>query len=225
MKTSLHKINLAEYVNTQINNFFPDKHTISNIELVKFINKALERVEYCFKHVTLPNYFNNNEVIFNHLYSDHYVVFLWFLSNTVYNEMGKCSLADKIYYLNKILHGLDCMYDTKLPEIFLLFHCSGTMLGKANYSNFFVSLHGCTVGSFNGIYPNIGIGVSLTANSSIIGNCKIGDRVSISTGTRLVNTSISSDMVVINGINEKYLIKRANNAYSQQFFNVDLKNL
>lgn len=225
MKTSLLNIEIAGYVNNQINNFYPDNNVIPKTELLKFIDITLERINYCFKHVSLPHYYENNEVIFNHLYSDHYVVFLWFLSNSIYREWGKCVLADKIYYLNKTLHGLDCMYDTKLPDIFLLFHSSGTMLGKAVYSDYFVALHGCTVGSYNGIYPKLGKGVSLTANSSIIGNCEIGDRVSISTGTILVNKSISSDMVVINGTNDRYIIKSAINSYSQQFFNVDLKSL
>lgn len=225
MITSLKNIELTKYVNFQINNFFPDNVTFNNDELAIFVNLALERIEYCFKHVALKHYYNNNQVIFNHLYSDHYVVFLWFLSNTIYKKFGKCNLADKIYYLNKVMHGLDCMYDTNLPDIFLLFHSSGTMLGKAKYSDYFVALHGCTVGSYNGIYPELGSGVSLTANSSIIGNCQIGDRVSISTGTVLINTSVESDVVVMNGLSEKYLIKKATKSYAQQFFNVDLTNV
>ena len=95
------------------------------------------------------------------------------------------TLANKLYCLNKVLHGLDCMYDTQLPDIFLLFHSSGTMLGKAKYSDFFIALHGCTIGSHKGRYPILGKGVSITANSSVIGDCYIGNRCTISTRTTI----------------------------------------
>jgi serine O-acetyltransferase len=143
----------------------------------------------------------------------------------VWKESVNENLASKLYYLNKSLHGLDCMYDTKMPDIFLVFHGVGTMLGKAGYSNFFVALQGCTVGSHRGNYPVFGSGVTLTANSSVIGNCTIGDRVSIGAETLVFEKDIESDNAVfINSATGATDIKSSGTAYAQQFFNVDLKS-
>lgn len=223
MIQSLTNQQLCTYVATQLNHFFPDEHTVDFSDTPKIIEDALQRLEYCFKKVTLKHYFNGTEAIFNHLFSDHYVMFLWYLSNSVYRAKGKCDLANKIYYLNKTLHGLDCMYDTKMPDIFLLFHSSGTMLGKAAYADYFVALQGCTVGSQKGQYPVFGKGVSLTANSSVIGNCSIGNRCTISTRTTLFQKNMPDDHTAfINFDTGQLQLKPAKECYAQQFFNVDL---
>jgi serine O-acetyltransferase len=78
------------------------------------------------------------------------------------------------------------MYDTKLPEIFLVIHGVGTVLGKAQYSNYFVVYQGCTIGSNHGKYPVLGRGLGLGANAAIIGACRVGDDVSIGMGTAVI---------------------------------------
>ncbi len=223
MIQSLSLEELSIYVSKQLNYFFPDQDHVDLINDKEIVSEALERIEFCFKHVRLKHYFNNNIVYFNHLYSDHYVMFIWYLSNSVYKHKGKCNLANKLYYLNKTLHGLDCMFDTELPNIFLLFHSSGTMLGKAKYSDFFIALQGCTVGSHKGLYPEIGKGVSLTANSSIIGSCNIGNGTTISTRTTIFQKNIPSyNTAFLNFETGQLQIKKSKAIYAQQFFNVDL---
>ena len=226
MIQSLTNDELCDYISAQLNNIFPDPNVISFREESHLIQSALKRVEFCFKHVTLRHYFNGTDVIFNHLFSDHYVMFLWYLSNTVYREKGKCDLANKIYYLNKCLHGLDCMYDTQMPDIFLVFHSSGTMLGKAEYADFFIALQGCTVGSQKGNYPQFGKGVSLTANSSVIGKCTIGNRCTISTRTTIFQRDLTDDSTAFVDFDTGQLqIKPSRLCYAQTFFNADLNNL
>ena len=214
---------LCRYVSAQVNNIFPDDYVVYFLQEMQIIEEAAARLEFCFKHVSLKHYFNGEEVVFNHLFSDHYVMFLWYLSNSVYRHKGKCDLANKIYYLNKTLHGLDCMYDTQMPDIFLIFHSSGTMLGKAAYADYFVALQGCTVGSQKGNYPVFGKGVSLTANSSVIGKCAIGNRCTISTRTTIFQKDIADDHTAFINFNTGGLeIKPTKECYAQQFFNVDL---
>jgi serine O-acetyltransferase len=226
MIQSLSTEQLCSYISKQLNNAFPDENLIDFSEDKKIVEEALKRLEFCFKHVTLKHYFNGNEALFNHLFSDHYVVFLWFLSNSVFNYKGKCDLANKIYYLNKMLHGLDCMYDTKMPDIFLLFHSSGTTLGKASYADYFVALQGCTVGSQKGIYPVFGKGVSLTANSSVFGKCLIGDRCTLSTRTIIFQKDVPNDNTVfINLSTGQLIMKPTKECFAQQFFNIDLNKV
>jgi serine O-acetyltransferase len=160
------------------------------------------------------------------LYADQYLVYLWFLSNTVYKERGDNALSNKLYYLNKALHGFDCMYSTGLPDIFLIFHGVGTMLGKAEYADYFVALQGCTIGSQKGLYPRLGKGVALTAHSAIIGGSVVGDRVSISAYTTVFESNIANDSVAFKDAESgKTVIKSAKRTYAQQFFLTDLNTI
>jgi serine O-acetyltransferase len=226
MQLSLSKEDLASYISSQVNNLFPDKNTVRPSMLSQALDKSLNRLEHCFSQVSYKHYSHEGQTFLNHLYTDQYLVFLWFLANTVWKESGNDQLASKLYYLNKSLHGFDCMYNTGLPDIFLVFHGVGTMLGKAEYADYFVVLQGCTVGSQKGEYPRFGKGVGMAANSSVIGNCKMGDRTTISTRTTLFSKDLDADTTVfMNWESGKQEIKQAKNCYAQQFFTIDLKSL
>lgn len=218
MITSLNKSDLREYISRQLNYFYPDNDIIDLKNYERAITLALDRLEYCYKPCTLKHYNNGENTFFNHLYSDHYVMYLWFLANTIWKESSDKTTCNKLYYLNKSLNGLDCMYDTNLPDIFLIFHGVGTMLGKASYSDYFVVLQGCTVGMSNGKYPSIGKGVSLTAHSSLIGNCKVGDNVTISSYTNIIDKDIPAGTVAFRNDNGAMEIKKSNNTYAKNFF-------
>lgn len=225
MKLSITRNELLKYLTNQVNNFFPDKYHIEK-DFDIILDSSLERLDYCFKHVKSNRYFKNSESLYNHLYADHNVMLLWFLSNTAWQKLSNTNLASKLYYLNKSLHGVDCMYDTKMPDIFLIFHGVGTMLGKADYNDFFVVLHGCTVGSHKGKYPTFGKGVSLAANSSVIGDCNIGNRAVISTRTTVFKKTIPYDNTAFFDFDKGELkIQKSQNCYTQQFFNWDLTKL
>ncbi len=224
--SSLTQDELSVYISNQLNCFFPDKFVVHPSLLVKNVAVALDRLNYCFSKVINHRYNNGNNSIYNHLYSDHNIVFYWFLSNTIYKNTNDENLASKLYYLNKSLHGFDCMYDTNLPDIFLIFHGVGTMLGKAEYKDFFIAMQGCTVGSHKNSYPKMGKGVSLTANSSIIGDCTIGHRCSVSSGTQIFQKNMSNDEVAfINPTTGILECKQSNKSYGAQFFNEDFNNL
>jgi serine O-acetyltransferase len=216
MDLSLNIPELVRYTTRQLHNFFPDEGEVLINEQI--VNSALKRLDFCFSHVKLAHYFDGINTKFNHLFSDHYVMFLWYLANEIFIRKGRNSTSNKLYYLNKSLNGLDCMYDTAMPKVFLIFHGVGTMLGKAKYGEFFVALHGCTIGSQKNHYPIIGKGV--------IGNCTIGDRVTVSSRTIIFERDISSDNTVFIDTNTGALnIKNNNSCYAQQFFNIDLNKL
>jgi serine O-acetyltransferase len=224
MNLSLSKDELCSYYSRQLNNFFPDSSVVAKEDISRVIDTSLDRLNHCFKHVAFKRYCIDAGTVYNHLYADHNIVFNWFLSNTAHRISENKNLSSKLYYLNKAMHSFDCMYDTALPDIFLIFHGAGTMLGKAEYNDFFVSLQGCTVGSQKGAYPRIGKGVALTANSSIIGDCEIGNRVSVSTRACVFSKNIPPDnSVYINWDTGKLEVKPSKECYAQQFFNVDLK--
>ncbi|MEK3789562.1 hypothetical protein [Paenibacillus sp. FSL K6-1230] len=222
MELSLSYRDFKDYVSRQINHFFPDNHSVAFKDIDPVFDMTIERTEYCFKNVTLSSYKKEGRPFLNHLHSDQYAVFLWFLSNNVWKETHNESLSNKIFYLNKTLNGFSCMYDTKLPEIFLLLHNVGTVLGKAEYSNYLVVSQGCTVGAQNGQYPRLGRAVALLPNSSIIGKCEIGDKVSIGINTTIYQRSIGNMTVAFTGEDGRLSFKESSRSWVQNLYSIDL---
>lgn len=223
--TSLSPSNLADYVSNQLNCFFPDGRTMRLQEQIAAVSLTLERVEFCFKHSAVKRYFNDGQASFNHLFSDQYAAFVWFLGNTLWQANAPQPLLDKLFYLNKTLHAFECMYDTQMPAIFFLSHTVGTVLGKATYADFLVVSQGCTVGTHRNVYPVLGKGVGLGARVSIIGDCKIGDRVSIGSDTAIFQQDIGDDTTVYTSREGQLTFRAAAESYAQKFFNVNLQTV
>lgn len=196
MMLSLSYREMKDYVLLQMNHFFPDNQNLSAREYQEAFDMALERTSYCFSHINMSAYSKNGEVYFDHLNANQYAAFLWFLSNTVWAQFQNERTANKLYCLNRALNSLSCSYEAKMPRVFLLLHIVGTVLGKAEYSDFFVAGHGCTVGAHHGIYPKIGKGVAMLPHSSVIGACTIGDRVSLGVNVQVYERDIPEDTTV-----------------------------
>ncbi len=141
---------------------------------------------------------------FNPFHSAQYTIFLYYYSNI----MGKSNslLADKLYYLNKVLNSCDLFHQVELPDIFFTDHPVGSVMGRAKYSDFFSFAQNCTVGNNNGIYPVIGKNVRMCANSMILGNCHIGDNVILGANTCIKDENIPENALVF-GSSPNLIIK------------------
>ena len=108
-------------------------------------NLALERLEYCFSHISTKGYQENGQARFYHLHMDQYSAFLYYYSNSIWKLEGNTAFADKLILLNRALSGMWFSYKNNLPDIFLFMHPVGTVLGNANYSDYLVVLQDVTV--------------------------------------------------------------------------------
>ena len=195
----------------QLENFFilseKDKKCISAC-----LEEVLIRCEHNFINANNKYYqYTENEVKFDPCHSVQYMIFLYYLSHYLYkNNIGE-GLCDKVYYLNKIMNGVDLFYAIKLPNAFSAEHPIGTIMGRAEYSDGFFFYQGCTVGGTRKgkqlYYPLIGKNVKMYANSSIIGNCIIGDNVQIGAGCIVKNQNIPSNATVF-GQSPNLIIKK-----------------
>lgn len=88
----------------------------------------------------------------------------------------------------------------------MLDHPVGTVMGRANYSDYFSFAQNCTVGNNNGIYPTIGSKVRMCANSMILGNCIIGNNVTLGANCCVKDETIESDTIVF-GSSPNLIIK------------------
>lgn len=213
-ESSLTNIQLTDYVYKQLSNFFPDLYKLDLIALRACVSKAIVRIRVSFEPIHLRYYNKGKKSFFNHLHGDHYAAFLYFLSNELYKE-GLENFASKLFLLNKALFGIDAYYGLSLPEHFLFVHPLGTILGNADYGDFFVVYQGVTVGSTTkGVYPSFGERTILYSNSSIIGECKVGDDFVLAANASLLNTRVDNCSVIVGNYplhkihyNNKRLIK------------------
>lgn len=223
MNLSLTNSELVLYLRNQLNNFFPDGKNYDILEAV--IKKTLEKVAYNFQHIKLSYFWKNDIVYFNHLNADQYIVFIYYASNIAFEDFKNEELASKLFYLNKTLHGFHCMYNTKLPDIFLLIHGNGIVLGKAQYSNYFVAMHGVTVGSNAKLQsPILGKNIVLYPNSSLVGAARISDETCLSHGTILFDTDTPSNSLVF-GHSPDLSFKQQKVKKSQIYFYHDPKDI
>jgi len=216
MMLSLPPEALGYYIETQLANFFPDK-SVATIE-VKMLKEALDRTEYCFSKIKIYSH-SKKKILFNHLHSDQYLTFLWYLSNQVWVKSNNLELASKIYYLNKALHSFDCLYDNKLPDVFYIAHGIGIVLGKARYSNYLYVCKGVTVGtSRGGKYPILGEYVSLGADSTVIGKVTLGCESAVGAGVTLFNKDVPSGWAAIRSDDGKIELINQRHALAHHIF-------
>jgi serine O-acetyltransferase len=205
------KSQLNKYLLKQLNHFFPDEIAIEN-ELNKVIDEALNRLEFSMLHVKLSSHRT-----FSHLHSDLYAQFIYFASNTAHKYQFN-NLATKLFYLNKTLHSINCMYTTKLPKVFLLLHTVGTILGYANYEDFLVVNQGVTVGTNNEMYPTIKTKVMLRPHTSVIGNSTIGENCALSINATIFNETINDNKIIIGNSPNLIFKENKNNLIEEIFY-------
>ncbi|MCF8341647.1 MAG: hypothetical protein K9I82_11770 [Chitinophagaceae bacterium] len=208
IQSSLRRSDLVKYVTRQCNNFFYDTYEVNEEEFRDSVDDTLKRVEYCFSYINLPYYKKDSRPFFNHLNGDHYSIFLCYLSQYLYSQKGNEILATKIFLLNKLLFGIDAFYKIQFPDIFLLVHPLGTVMGRAEYKNNLVIYQGVTIGATTeGIYPIFSENTILYSNSSIIGNCKLGANLVMGANSSIVNFSVEDNMTVVGSFPQNRIFK------------------
>ena len=194
MILSLSRDELFSYVTKQAEMYFPDKRATEGDK--RAFNLALERVEYCFGHIKTRGYHDKREPFFYHLHMDQYSTFLYYYANSIWKLDGNKTFADKLVLLNRALSGMWCSYKNNLPNVFLLMHPVGTVLGNAFYSDYLVVLQNVTVNTMldsgGNLSLHVGKGTFLGAGSSVIGNSNIGDWCTLGVGAILRNRSLPS---------------------------------
>lgn len=193
-QSSLSHDDLKNYVVKQCDFMFPDGHIFPSALMDEVVSTAIYRYIQCCSEIKMKYFFENEKTQFNHLMSDQYAIFLYFLSNELYKKSATIE-ATKIYYLNKSLHGLDVFYAIELPDIFRFCHPLGTVLGRANYDNYFAVFQNCTVGNNKNTYPVIGKNVAMFKGALLVGKCTVADNVLISAHSFIKDQDVPADTV------------------------------
>jgi len=204
MHLTLDHKQLVNYVNQQVSNIFPDENPITKETLNDVMEETLSRVDFCFSKINNKYFFDGHDTVFNHLNGDQYCMFLYYLSNTMYRkgvDSGDCA---KIFLLNKMLHGLDAFYEVSLPDVFMVVHPLGTVLGRGKYSDYFLVYQRCGIGSNHNIYPSLGEFVTLHPGSAVLGNSTIGKICSIAAESLVLDMNLPDNTLYIGNPKQHY---------------------
>lgn len=155
------------------------------------------RLDLCFSHVKNKYYHNNGETIFNPLHVAQWTMFLYTISNQIKrNAPHLTDLCDKIYGLSKCFSSADLYYEVELPDVWFFDHPQGSVMGRAEYSNFFTFSQGCTVGNNKGLYPRFGEHVAMMSSSKVLGNCSVGHHVIFAANSYIIDRDIPPYSIV-----------------------------
>lgn len=161
------------------------------------MDAALRRAHHCFAHTDNKYYRRHGAVQFNPFHSGQYSIFLYFASNEIFRaDPVRRQLADKVYYLNKALNGLDLFYEVEMPDIFFLDHPVGSVIGRAKIGERFTFAQNCTVGNNKGAYPTIGRNVTMMSGAKIVGSCRIGDNVICAGNSYVKDLDVPANSIV-----------------------------
>lgn len=191
------------------------------LELEASFDKAMDACEDNFLSNNLK-YFTREvdgkcEAYFNPYHSVEYMIFLYYLAHIIFLQGSKTLVCDKLYYLNKMLNGVDLFYPIDLPKHFGAEHPLGSVMGRAKYGEYFYFYQNCTVGGVikegREIYPVIGNNVELCSNSSVLGDCHIGNNVTIGAGALVKNQNVPDNSLVF-GESPNIIIKEKKNNFT-----------
>ena len=195
---SLNTTELAAYIARQLGKFSVSSGQFAVDRIARYLPEAQKRVENCFRGIRKKYYWKDGQFLFDHTYGDHYAVFLYFLGNTIYRTGKDGDLMTATFSLNKSLHGLDAYPGIVLPDVFMVVHPLGTVLGKAQYSNYLVVYQGVTVGSTeDGLYPTFAESIVLFSGASVIGQCRIGPDVVFGARSFILKTDVPARTTVV----------------------------
>ena len=94
-----------------------------------------------------------------------------------------------------MLNSIDLYYEVKMPEIFLLVHPVGTVLGRAEYSNFLIVYQGVNVGSNKNFYPRFSKHVTLRPSVTVLGNSYLQENSEMAAGSMIVDKNLRRNSI------------------------------
>lgn len=200
--------NILEQLGRQLNNFFID------VDMSLIAEKISEAYERCMVALSASNnkYLNPNGVPkFSLEHSGCWSIFLYYLSNCLKMHRGGEN-ADKIYYLNKILHSVEWYCGIELPKHFMVEHPLGSVLGRAVYGDYLFIYQGVTIGANismmdgNISYPILGKNVIFFSDAKVLGDSRIGDNVIFSANACVINEEVP-DYSIVFGVTPNLIIK------------------
>jgi len=186
---------LDDLLARQLEHFFTFDPANDREALLDATSAALNAVTVGFRPCRNKYFSRNGAPYFDPFHSGHYAIFLYHLSRALVLRRQE-RLADRVYYLNKALNGLDLFHQVDMPPIFFLDHPVAAVIGRGSIGNFFCFCQSCTIGNNHGVYPTIEDNVIMHAASMILGKSHVGPYVILGAGTIVIDQDIPTFSLV-----------------------------
>ena len=151
-------------------------------------------------------------------------IYLYLLARVLFERdvADEYRIKDRLYCLNKALHGCSLFYRVKLPMVFFLNYATQIVLGDCVYGENLVIYQGVTVGGYRYKNPVFGNNIVLMPNCVISGSTSIGDNVVVSAGVVVINKKVPDNTLVFGGGSNGELIYHPlkSNPYIEYFVSV-----
>lgn len=124
---------ISEQLKRQLSNFWTD------INYDRIDERIDDAYELCMNRFSATNnkYLNpDGKPCFLLYHSGCWCIFLYYLSRCLVDDPDTLCDAEKIYYLNKILHNVDWYCGIDLPSHIMVEHPLGSVLGRAKYGDY-----------------------------------------------------------------------------------------
>lgn len=169
------------------------------------------------QHSHINNHYYNDGItgLINLNFLDHYVILAYRFSNALWKE-GLISYAEAVYYSLRVRGNIDLYYTTEIDSFFLPTHSLGTIVDShVKYGKLFRLYNGCHIGPYNILglppkewkHPIIGDNVTMLGGSKIFGNTIIGNNVTLSVNTIVINEEVP-DNCIVSGISPNLIFQR-----------------
>ena len=186
---------LLSYLTAQCAAVVPDGREAAFQAVVdSHLDEALKRLHRCI-NACAP--WRPDE--FNVLQSSQHTIFLYYLSNTIWQQSGDTEAPTRLFLMNKAFNGIDLFYEIAMPEVFYIGHSVGIVLAKATYGNYLVLYQNSTVGRHKADIPVLGDRVVLYPNTAVIGRSVVGDDAVVSQGVSVVNKQVPQRFIAFAG--------------------------
>ena len=163
--------------------------------------------EIISQHAIIQNpYFSREgKGLLNLAFLDHFLILSFRFAHALYKANLSMEIADALYYSGRIRTSTDIYYRAEIGDFFLPSHPIGTVLGShVTYGESFMPYNGVHIGPFDVlgkshselIHPVIGNSVIIFPNASIFGGTIIGNNVTISAGTKVINENVPDNCIV-----------------------------
>jgi serine acetyltransferase len=167
------------------------------------------------EHSKLKNrrYCQKGYGVYDPLYLDHYLILCYRFSHRLYKS-GYEDLAKVVYYSSRIRCSVDIFYKTVIDSYFIPVHPFGTVISPyAKYGKGLVLYHNVLIGHYYDNAPSeklkrpiIGDGVRIYSNAKVMGASNIGNNVTISMGTKVIDRQIPDNSKVMTAPNGRLII-------------------
>lgn len=124
---------------------------------------------------------------------------------------GHANESDILAKVNKLLHGIDFFPREPVPDVFMLVHPIGSIVGRIALPSFSVVYQGVSIGARlpnqeTHDYPVFEGPVVFFSHASVFGSCLVGENVVFGAGSMVVGCEIPSNTVVVGQFpNHKFL--------------------